>query len=53
VQGTLLREPEGLRLVIGVELLQRAVAVEVDPQMITPLANFRVPQAEHLARRIG
>lgn len=37
VQGTLLREPEGLRLVVGVELLQRAVAVKLDPQMIAPL----------------
>ena len=37
VQGTLLREPEGLRLVIGVELLRRAVAVEVDPEMIAPV----------------
>jgi len=36
VQGTLLREPEGLRLVIGVELLRRAVAVEVGPEMIAP-----------------
>ena len=35
--GILLREPDGLRLVVGVELLQRAVAVEVDPHMIAPL----------------
>ena len=39
VQGRLLREPDGLRLVIGVELLQRAVAVEVEPRMIVPLRS--------------
>jgi len=37
VQGTLLREPDGLRLVIGVELLQRAVAVELDAETIVPV----------------
>jgi transcription antitermination factor NusG len=43
VQGILLREPDGLRLVIGVELLQRAVAVELDPAVIAPL---RVPEGQ-------
>ena len=34
VEGTLLREKTSLRLVIGIELLQRAVAVEVDAEMV-------------------
>ncbi|HXP85262.1 MAG TPA: transcription termination/antitermination NusG family protein [Bryobacteraceae bacterium] len=60
VQGTLLREPEGLRLVIGVELLRRAVAVEVDPEMIAPLrlwegSEASCPEKSHLEiqRRCG
>jgi transcription termination/antitermination protein NusG len=47
IHGTLLREPEGLRLVIGVELLQRAVAVELDAQMIAPLRLPENPQTLH------
>jgi transcription antitermination factor NusG len=43
VQGVLLREPEGLRLVIGVELLRRAVAVELDPTVVAPV---RVPESQ-------
>jgi transcription antitermination factor NusG len=38
VEGTLLRPPEGLRLVIGVELLRRSIAVELEPDMIAPLS---------------
>jgi transcription antitermination factor NusG len=37
LEGTLIRAKDRLRLVIGVELLQRAIAVEVDPEMVTPL----------------
>lgn len=37
VEGRLLREKNGLRLVIGVELLQRAMAVEVDAEMVVSL----------------
>lgn len=40
VQGTLLREPDGARLVVGVELLQRAVACALAPDMVVPV---RVP----------
>jgi transcription antitermination factor NusG len=39
VEGTLLREGSGFRLVLGVELLQRSLAVEVDPEMIGPVLN--------------
>jgi transcriptional antiterminator NusG len=51
VQGTLLREPEGLRLVIGVELLRRAVAVELDPAVIAPLYVPESQGARHLETR--
>lgn len=37
LEGTLLRGSEGARLVVGVELLQRSIAAEVDPEMVTPL----------------
>jgi transcription antitermination factor NusG len=48
VEGTLLRPPEGLRLVIGVELLSRAITVELEPDMIAPLSSpqRRLPEAE-------
>jgi transcription antitermination factor NusG len=39
LEGTLLREGNCLRLVLGVELLQRSLAVEVDPEMIGPILN--------------
>jgi transcription antitermination factor NusG len=39
IEGTLLREGSCLRLVLGVELLQRSLAVEVDPEMIGPIFN--------------
>ncbi len=41
VTGTLLREKHALRLVIGVEMLQRSIAVELDPDMIVPLRALR------------
>lgn len=39
IEGTLLREGSCLRLVLGVELLQRSLAVEIDPEMIGPIFN--------------
>lgn len=36
IEGTLLRERDGLRLVLGVELLHRSLAVEVESDMIAP-----------------
>jgi hypothetical protein len=39
IEGTLLREGSCLRLVLGVELLQRSLAVEVDAEMIGPILN--------------
>ncbi len=36
IEGILLREKTGFRLVLGVEMLQRSVAVEVEPGMVTP-----------------
>lgn len=39
VEGILLREKTGFRLVLGVEILQRSVAVEVDPELVTPLRS--------------
>lgn len=36
LEGTLLREKDVFRLVIGVELLQRSIAAELSPEMITP-----------------
>jgi transcription antitermination factor NusG len=41
VEGTLLREPDRLRLIVTVELLQRAMAVELDADMIVPAHLFR------------
>jgi transcription antitermination factor NusG len=39
IEGRLLREAGQWQLVIGVELLQRSVAVTLDPSMITPLPH--------------
>jgi transcription antitermination factor NusG len=36
LSGTLIREKDVFRLVIGVELLQRSIAAEVAPDMISP-----------------
>lgn len=41
IEGTLIREKEVLRLVIGIELLQRSVCVEIDADWITPLSAPR------------
>jgi transcription antitermination factor NusG len=37
LEGTLLRGEGGARLVVGVELLQRSVAAEVDPDAVVPV----------------
>ncbi len=37
VEGTLLREKDVTRMVIGVELLQRAIAVEIDAHFVVPI----------------
>ncbi len=37
LEGVLIETKDGARLVIGVELLRRALAVEVDPGMVIPL----------------
>ena len=42
VEGTLLREKDRLHLVIGVEMLQRAMAVELEVDMVEPVRAFRV-----------
>jgi transcription antitermination factor NusG len=36
LEGTMLRTKDALRLVIGLELLQRSVAVELDREAIVP-----------------
>ena len=45
LEGTLLRTKEGTRLVIGVELLQRSIAVEVDRETIVPMRTWKVGAA--------
>jgi transcription antitermination factor NusG len=45
VEGILLREKTGFRLVLGVEILQRSVAVEVDPEMVAPVSRGQGPGA--------
>jgi transcription antitermination factor NusG len=37
LEGTLLRDGGEARLVVSVELLQRSIAAEVDPEMVVPL----------------
>jgi transcription termination/antitermination protein NusG len=41
VEGILLHEKTGFRLVLGVEILRRSVAVEVDPEIVTPVRSTR------------
>jgi transcription antitermination factor NusG len=36
LEGTLLRTKDAMRLVIGVELLQRSIAVELDREAVVP-----------------
>ena len=42
LEGTLVRHRDQYRLVVGIELLQRSIAVEVSPEMITPLRALAV-----------
>jgi transcription antitermination factor NusG len=37
LEGTLLRDGNHTRLIVGVELLQRSIAAEIDPGMVVPL----------------
>jgi hypothetical protein len=39
IEGTLARDSAAWRIVVSVEALQRSVAVEVDRDMIRPVAN--------------
>jgi transcription antitermination factor NusG len=41
VEGTLLREKDRLHLVVGVELLQRAMSVELEVDMVEPVRALR------------
>jgi transcription termination/antitermination protein NusG len=50
VEGVLLREKSILCLIVGVELLQRSIAVELEPDMIVPLRAV-VPQRAAIAGR--
>lgn len=36
LEGTLIREKDRFRLVVGIQLLQRSIAAELEPAMITP-----------------
>jgi transcriptional antiterminator RfaH len=40
IEGTLLREKDSLRLVVGIELLRRSLAAELEPDMIVPARMF-------------
>jgi transcription antitermination factor NusG len=42
IEGTLLRTPGGARLVVGIELLQRAIACHLDPDMVVPVRQKRI-----------
>ena len=41
LEGALLRTKEALRLVIGVELLQRSIAVEVEREAVVPIGGAK------------
>ena len=43
VEGTLLRDKGALRLVLAIELLQRALAIEIDAGMIAPVRENPLP----------
>jgi hypothetical protein len=45
VDGLLIRAKDSARLVIGVTLLQRSVAVEVDPDTVVPLRAIHAAHA--------
>lgn len=50
LEGTLLRAGGEARLVVSVELLQRSIAAEVDPDSVTPL-RFQAERARFQAER--
>jgi len=39
VEGTLLRTQDGAHLVVGIEMLQRAIACHLDPEMVVPVGR--------------
>ena len=41
LEGTLLRERDSVRLIIGVEMLRRSISVELEAGMVTPLRAMR------------
>ena len=41
LEGILLREKDTLRLIVGVELLQRSIAAELEPDMVVPARMWR------------
>ena len=41
LEGILLKTPDGARLVVGVELLQRSIACQLEPDMVVPLWHKR------------
>jgi transcription antitermination factor NusG len=45
IEGTLVREKDALELIVSVQLLQRAVAVQVDAASVVPLALRKPPGA--------
>jgi transcription antitermination factor NusG len=45
IEGTLVREKDALQLIVSVELLQRAVAVQVDATSVVPLVSRWLPGA--------
>ena len=45
VEGTLVSEPGGVRLILSVDLLQRSLAVEVEPESIVPVGNATISRS--------
>ena len=41
LEGTLLREKDSLRLIVGIEMLQRSIAAELEPEMVAPARMWR------------
>ncbi len=37
LEGTLLRDQRGSRLVVSIEMLQRSIAAEIDPSAVVPV----------------
>jgi hypothetical protein len=53
LEGTLLNENDSMRLIVSVSLLQRSIAVELDPDTISPVRQWplRAESASGPARR--